>query len=150
MNRQLALKAKSCCVYYMKANFFTVFVECGTAKRRKSSCNKKHTYESGFREQPPCRHPRSLNPDWSLNPDSFGSRKSPFQKSEASKSRPASKYQFSKYRLCSISVQSNGTARSSAVILPLSRVMQLTRTARVKSMLYKPVYEITSLNNEFC
>ena len=59
----------------------------------------KSTAESGFREQPPCRHLRSLNPDWSLNPDSFGSRKFPYQKSEASKSRPASKYQFSKYRL---------------------------------------------------
>merc|ERR1712079_944898 len=57
------------------------------------------TAESGFREQPPCRHPRFLNPDCSLNPDSFGSRKFPFQKSEASKSRSASKYQFSKYRL---------------------------------------------------
>ena len=51
------------------------------------------TAESGFREQPPCRHL------WSLNPDSSSSRKFPFQKSEASKSRSASKYQFSKYRL---------------------------------------------------
>ena len=59
-----------------------------------------NTAQSGFREQPPCRHPRSLNPDWSLNPDSFSPKKFPFQKSEASKSRPASKYQFSKYRLC--------------------------------------------------
>ena len=57
-----------------------------------------NTAESGFREQPPCRHLRSLNPDWSLNPDSSSSRKFPNQKSEASKSRPASKYQFSKSR----------------------------------------------------
>ena len=66
-----------------------------------------NTDESGFREQPPCRHPRSLNPDWSLNPDSFSSRKFPYQKSEASKSRPASKYQFSKYRLICILIASH-------------------------------------------
>ena len=59
----------------------------------------KDTVESGFREQPPCRHPRSLNPDWSLNPGSFGSRKSPYQKSEASKSRPASKCICNVYNL---------------------------------------------------
>ena len=63
---------------------------------------KNNTVRSVFREQPPCRHPRSLNPDWSLNPDSFSPKKFPFQKFEASKSRPASKYQFSKYRLCCI------------------------------------------------
>ena len=79
---------------------FTYHICKSLVKISKNNKWSTTTDESGFREQPPCRHPRSLNPDWSLNPDSFSSRKFPFQKSEASKSRPASKYQFSKYRLC--------------------------------------------------
>ena len=92
--------------------------------KKSEKVKKWHTDESGFREQPPCRHPRSLNPDWSLNPDSFGSRKSPFQKSEASKSQPASKYQFSKYRLiCSCNKMDHvtigkWTAGMSVIVFP--------------------------------
>ena len=33
----------------------------------KNSRRIENTAWSGFREHPPCRHPRSLNPDWTLN-----------------------------------------------------------------------------------
>ena len=32
-----------------------------------STSSTTGTAWSGFREHPPCRHPRSLNPDWPLN-----------------------------------------------------------------------------------
>ena len=36
----------------------------------------KNTAWSGFRDQPPCRRPRSLNRDWSLYQDSSGTKQS--------------------------------------------------------------------------